>query len=196
MCKRYLAYKVPSNEFSGKDVISGCKMESCPCGRYVFVIVGKYKSSSDMLSIKKSDLSKVNNVYRKLYELGVFKFTKTPSSDDYCPTCHSYTKEKMCLLDEEVEFEIKVEFEKETVPVKKMGKKNRRRNKNKKKKQTKKSIEQRLEEPLHNESYNYNDGDNYGDNYRDSEYFEGDSLPFPKKTKEELDAELDMMVYK
>lgn len=195
MCKHYLAYKIPSNEFSSKDIISGSKMETCPCGKFVFIIVGKYKTSSDMLSIKKSDLSKINNIYRKLYPFDVFKFTKTQSSDNHCPTCHSNTKEKVCVVEEEVEFEIKLEIPEmnTTRTTKRRYNRNKRRQKKQKTQRQpisqRKSISQQLGERLDCSGV---DSDNNDENM--SEYYEGDSLPYPKKTKEELDRELDNIV--
>jgi hypothetical protein len=150
MTKHYLAYKIPSDEFTMNDIVPGSNMKICPCGEFVFVIVGKYSSSTDMLSIKKSNLSSTNDLYRNMYPFEVYSFSKSKRSDNHCYTCHCSMEKHVDNVEEIIEeeiidIEICIDFFEDNV------KKNKKRN-NKKKNNKKRNNKKRNNKKRNNQN--------------------------------------------
>ena len=176
MTKHYLAYKIPSDEFTMNDIVPGSNMKICPCGEFVFVIVGKYSSSTDMLSIKKSNLSSTNDLYRNMYPFEVYSFSKSKRRDNHCYTCHCSMEKRVDnveeIIDEEIiDIEICIDFFEDNV------KKNKRRNNKKRNKKNNKKRNNQRNEDVKKVSIDIEDGEMSPDEFK----------------KEILDYELDQI---
>ena len=93
MYKQYLAYQLPSQDISTGlcPLLPGSKLELCECGDFTYVLIGRYRSKTDVISVNKSRLSAANRVYKQKYRFGIFKILRpnTVDTDDHdgCRTC-------------------------------------------------------------------------------------------------------------
>ena len=96
MCKQYLAYKIPTDHISNGecDLIPG-KFQTCGCGQFVYFIIGRYRTKTDLLVINKTDLKLSNKSYSKRYPFRVFKLSKGLKKNGDCKMCDIfYVSEK------------------------------------------------------------------------------------------------------
>lgn len=90
MCRSYLAYKIPTSHFvEGKCYMTkDARMQTCSCGKFTFVIMGRYRSKTDIICVSKTKLSNANKLYKNSYPFRVFKISKG-FKDGMCKTCRS-----------------------------------------------------------------------------------------------------------
>ena len=89
MCRQYLAYKIPTSHVSsGKCKIpQGGRLEVCSCGKFTYAIVGRYRSKPDIIFVSKTNITRANKLYKKMYPFRVFKISKGFKDDGCCKTC-------------------------------------------------------------------------------------------------------------
>lgn len=96
MCRQYLSYKIPTSHLSsGKcKLIKDGKFKTCSCGKFTYVIVGRYRSKTDIISVSKTNMTEANKLYKKLYPFRVFKISKG-IKDNCCRTCGTMIKKSL-----------------------------------------------------------------------------------------------------
>jgi hypothetical protein len=88
MCRQYLAYKIPTSHFTtGKcAIVKDQRLQSCSCGKFTFVILGRYRTKTDTIFVSKTRLSSTNKLYRQRYPFRIFKMSRG-IKDGVCRTC-------------------------------------------------------------------------------------------------------------
>lgn len=82
--KHIVAYKIP-NTNKTLSFEPSARIEVCPCGKNLFVVVGRYRKSKDMLYIYPKRYENAR-IYKK-YDFGVFSMKNNLEKNGRCYTC-------------------------------------------------------------------------------------------------------------
>jgi hypothetical protein len=187
MGKKYLAYKIPTSHFvSGQcSIVPGSKLEVCSCGKFTFVIVGRYRTKTDIISVCKTNIRNASRFYKNMYPFRIFTISKNEGGfeNDACKTCGTEMVDVQVNAQGE---QNEIEYEEPNFP-----------------KLPPLAVEKKLEMDLESiisfsrKNENNDNSDKRCDNNNNEETeigCNGDSIHDPSLTKTKLDEELDTIV--